>query len=125
MQDMTYRLVHLMINTVVPCQKRGQLTVKVCLGSVQSFDVNGHFSNPALDYELYLRFSTAAAIFSMMGLICWCFIFMEARLTTSLVLMWSISSRASRPLAFKVLPVSTISTISSASPRIGANSIAP
>ena len=37
----------------------------------------------------------------------------------------AIRSRASRPFAFSVLPVSTTSTMTSASPTIGANSIAP
>ncbi len=49
MQDVAHRLVHLMINAVVPGQKFGQRIIKVTLGSVQSGDLGGHNSNPVWD----------------------------------------------------------------------------
>ena len=49
MQDMTNRLIHLMIHTVFPSQKLGQRTVKVTVGSVQSSDADiSHFVFPDL-----------------------------------------------------------------------------
>ena len=52
-------------------------------------------------------------------------VFMEARLTITRVLISQIRSRSSSPLARRVLPVSTMSTIQSARPNMGAISIAP
>ncbi|MNJ81787.1 hypothetical protein D3C77_807740 [compost metagenome] len=54
-----------------------------------------------------------------------CCIFIDALLTISRELIVAISSWGSRPLARKVLPVSTTSMILSASPTRGASSMEP
>ena len=54
-----------------------------------------------------------------------CFIFIDALLTIRRELMWVIVSSSTNPLASKVPPVSTRSTILSASPVRGASSIEP
>ena len=54
-----------------------------------------------------------------------CFIFIEALLTTRRELTAQISSTGSSPFARRVLPVSTRSTIRSASPTSGASSMEP
>src|SRR5680860_1791290 len=48
-QNMTHRLVHLMIHAVIPGQQGRQRAVKACIGGVQSLDVNGHVLNPVVN----------------------------------------------------------------------------
>src|SRR5699024_7780095 len=76
-------------------------------------------------YDLHVYHSRAASSFLMTCCIAFVFVAKLALFTINLVLIGSISSKIVNPFSKIVLPVSTISTMTSAMPISGANSTEP
>ncbi len=79
---------------------------------------------PFLLFAISYFFITSLT-FSIIFIISSLFVFILALFTIILALISHISSTTTKPFSLKVFPVSTISTMASASPTIGPNSTDP